>query len=52
MATQEIIEKAVRWAIKTSKDPKSGYNRDDRYGPDYDCSSLITTAWNRAGVPV
>lgn len=52
MATQEIIEKAVRWAIKTSKDPKSGYNRDNRYGPDYDCSSLITTAWNRAGVPV
>ena len=52
MTTQEIIEKAVRWAIKTSKDPKSGYNRDDRYGPDYDCSSLITTAWNRAGVPV
>lgn len=52
MATQEIIEKAVRWAIKISKDPKSGYNRDDRYGPDYDCSSLITTAWNRAGVPV
>jgi hypothetical protein len=48
----KIIESAVKWAVKISKDPAHGYNRDERYGPDYDCSSLVTTAYNHAGVPL
>ena len=32
-------EKAVTWAIKIANDPAHGYDQDNRWGPDYDCSS-------------
>ena len=34
-------EKAVTWAIKIANDPAHGYDQDNRWGPDYDCSSLV-----------
>lgn len=46
------IEKAVSWAIQMAQDNSHGYSQIDRWGPDYDCSSLIVQAWEQAGVPV
>lgn len=33
-------------------DNSHGYSQANRWGPDYDCSSAVITAWERAGVPV
>ena len=38
-------EKAVTWAIRIANDPAHGYDQDNRWGPDYDCSSLVISAW-------
>ena len=46
------IEKAVAWAIETANDNSHGYSQINRYGPDYDCSSFVISAWESAGVPV
>ena len=46
------IEKAVQWAIDTANDNSHGYSQVDRWGPDFDCSSYIITAFEQAGVPV
>lgn len=45
-------EKAVTWAIAIADDHTHGYDQVHRWGPDYDCSSLIISAWQQAGVPV
>ena len=50
--TMTIPEKAVSWAIKTANDNSHGYSQADRWGPDYDCSSFVITAYEQAGVPV
>lgn len=47
-----IIEKAVQWAIQTAEDNSHGYSQADRYGPDYDCSSFVISAYEAVGVPV
>lgn len=47
-----VIESAVQWAIKTANDNSHGYSQRDRWGPDYDCSSFVITAYQQAGVPV
>lgn len=48
-----VIEKAVQWAINTANDQSHGYSQADRWGPDYDCSSFVISAWEvGAGVPV
>lgn len=52
MTRQQTIEKAVTWAIKIAQDPAHGYDQTRRWGPDYDCSSLMISAWQQAGVPV
>lgn len=46
------IDKAVEWAVKIAEDDSHGYDQDNRWGPDYDCSSFVITAWENAGVPV
>ena len=53
MATrQEKIDKAVAWALAVAQDPIHGYDQARRWGPDYDCSSFVISAWEQAGVPV
>lgn len=52
MTTQETIEAAVSWMESIAKDPAHGYSQVYRWGPDYDCSSLEISGWERAGVPV
>lgn len=46
------IEKAVQWAVDIANDKSHGYSQVNRWGPDYDCSSLVISAWQQAGVPV
>ena len=48
----EKIKNATEWMIKLAKDESHGYDQIYRWGPDYDCSSAIITAWEQAGVPV
>ena len=50
MATK--IDKAVAWAVAIANDDSHGYDQGDRWGPDYDCSSLVIQAYEQAGVPV
>ena len=47
------VEKATEWIEGIAKDDSHGYSQANRWGtPDYDCSSLVITAWQQAGVPV
>lgn len=47
-----IINDAVEWAVSIAKDDSHGYDQANRWGPDYDCSSLLITAYENAGCPV
>lgn len=46
------IEKAIEWALNIANDSSHGYDQASRWGPNYDCSSLVISAWQAAGVPV
>lgn len=51
------VEKAVQYAKDIAKDSKHGYSQVNRWGTpgtwsDYDCSSLVISAYQAAGVPV
>lgn len=48
----EIVQKAINWAIATAEDPSHGYDQGKRWGPDYDCSSFMTKAYRQAGVEI
>lgn len=45
-----IIEKAIQWAVGIANDPSHGYDQIHRWGPDYDCSSLVISAYRAAGL--
>ena len=48
-----IPEKAVEWIIGVAEDNSHGYDQGSRWGnPDYDCSSLVISAYKHAGVPL
>ena len=47
-----IIDKAVAWAVMIANDDTHGYDQGGRWGPDYDCSSLVISAYEYAGVPL
>lgn len=47
-----IIEKAVAQMEAWAADNSHGYDQAGRWGPDYDCSSAVISAWELAGVPV
>lgn len=46
------IEKAVSFMEKMAKDNSHGYDQVHRNGPDYDCSSLVSKAFNEAGFDI
>ena len=52
MTRQETINKAVAWAVGIADSPEHGYDQQNRWGADYDCSSFVISAWQQAGVPV
>lgn len=47
-----IIDNAINYAVTIANDNSNGYDQINRWGKDFDCSSLIITAYNNAGVPV
>lgn len=46
------VEKAVQWAVGIANDNTHGYDQTHRWGTDYDCSSLVISAFKQAGIPV
>ena len=50
--TPGAIQRAVAWQLETASDNRHGYSQADRWGPDYDCSSFVISAWEHVGVPV
>ena len=47
-----VIDNAVQWATDIANDDSHWYSQDVRWGPHYDCSSFVITAYQNAGVPV
>ena len=47
-----MIEKAIKWACDIAADNSHGYSQQNRWGPDYDCSSFLTEAYRKAGVNI
>lgn len=45
----EGVEDAVRWALAIADDDSHGYDQGNRWGPDYDCSSMIYEAFRVGG---
>ena len=43
------IETALNWAVGIANDNRHGYSQAKRYGPDYDCSSLVCQALKTGG---
>lgn len=50
--TMTKAEKATQQMENWANDNTHGYDQDNRWGPDYDCSSAVIQAWENAGVPV
>lgn len=46
------VENAVQWMIDIANDDIHGYDQDDRWGPDYDCSSFVIEGYEQAGIPL
>lgn len=47
------VENAVQWAISIANDDTHGYSMPRRWsGVDYDCSSLVISAFEQAGIPL
>ena len=52
-STNKSIQSAMDWALKVANDNSHGYSQQTRWGnPNYDCSSLVISAYEAAGVPV
>ena len=52
MSIESIIEQATKTMEVCAADASHGYDQSQRWGPDYDCSSAVISAWEKAGVPV
>ena len=50
IAASDVVERAISWAIQTANDDSHGYSQKNRWGPDYDCSSFVISAFKSAGV--
>lgn len=50
--TGATIDKVLSWAADIANDNRHGYDQTNRWGPDYDCSSLVISAWEQANIPV
>lgn len=51
-AAKSVTDTAVQWAVNIANDNSHGYSQSRRNGPDYDCSSLVITAYKKAGANV
>lgn len=43
------VEDAIQWALAIAHDNSHGYDQGSRWGPDYDCSSLVYEAFRVGG---
>ena len=51
--TSAVVQSAIDWALAIAADDSHGYSQSTRWGnPNYDCSSLVISAWEAAGIPV
>lgn len=46
------VENAVQWMIKIANDNSNGYDQNNRWGKDWDCSSFIIQGFEQAGIKV
>lgn len=46
------IERYVKWAIAIAEDDSHGYSQFNRWGPNYDCSSLVVASLSNTGFAV
>lgn len=46
------VASAVTWALAIANDDSHGYDQNNRWSPDYDCSSFVIEAYQQAGIPV
>lgn len=46
------VENAVSWMEMIAANDSHGYSQANRWGPDYDCSSAVISAYEQAGIPV
>lgn len=46
------VEAALQWAIMIANDDSHGYSDAHQWGPDYDCSSFVLSAYEFAGIPM
>lgn len=51
-AASSVVERAISWAVSIANDNSHGYSQTSRWGPDYDCSSFVISAFKNAGVNV
>ena len=51
-ATNSYVEKAVNWAVSIANNNAYGYSWGSWGTTGYDCSSLVCTAFNQAGINV
>ena len=52
MTAAEVRDAAASWMEAMAADNSHGYDQGSRWGPDYDCSSLVISAYKKAGVPL
>ena len=43
------VEAMLKWALATAADDSHGYSQSSRYGPNYDCTSFVSTALMKGG---
>ena len=46
------VEAAISWALATAADDSHGYSQANRWGPDYDCSSFVLSAFAAGGFSI
>ncbi|MDD6760859.1 MAG: phage tail tip lysozyme [Turicibacter sp.] len=51
-STSDKVENAVQWMIDIANDDTHGYDQNNRWGADYDCSSLVISGFEQAGIPL
>ena len=49
--TDSVIEDYINRAIAIANDNRHGYSQQNRWGPDYDCSSMVIQCLQDAGIP-
>ena len=47
-----VADNAAAWMVNIANDNSHGYDQGNRWGPNYDCSSLVISAYKAAGVPL